>query len=168
MTIGAAGSVNAVRVILKSWVLLGAADADRRAHMSPAWKPTLLDLYKNDCLLNEDMIDAMAVTDWTAAIISPVPCAAPPVGPAEGLLGEPMAGISAASHARMEKLAADGHIPITSTEQRRRHGRLHGSIVPEALREAVRLGYLHPNLPAPQGMQWECRGGVWGLALRGG
>jgi hypothetical protein len=73
-------------------------------------------------------------------------------------------------HDRMEELARRGGIPCSTPGQRRRHRGTSGSEygVPPALREALRLGYLSPNLPAPIGLCWKVRGGKWALVPNGG
>lgn len=73
-------------------------------------------------------------------------------------------------HERMEELARRGGIPCSTPEQRRRNGMTAGNEygVPPALRDALRHGYLGPNLPAPIGFYWRAGGGKWSLAPRGG
>ena len=70
---------------------------------------------------------------------------------------EPLA--TAEEHGRMEALLAQNGIPRSTLEMRLRSRLTFGSEygVPSALKEALWFGYLHPNLGAPQGLQWKCR-----------
>lgn len=63
-----------------------------------------------------------------------------------------------------------GALPPTIAEQRERNRPTRGSryFVPAKLDLAFQLGIISPNLPAPLGMDWQCRGGTWMLTLRGG
>ncbi|CAE6943201.1 unnamed protein product [Symbiodinium natans] len=80
----------------------------------------------------------------------------------EHLLGSDFAGDTTAPGtppevaARLESLVAEGRLPRTTAEQRRRNNRTSGTTygVPPGLKEALEAGYIHPNLPAPQGMVW--------------
>ena len=58
--------------------------------------------------------------------------------------------------ARLEVLIAEGRLPRTTAEQRRRNHRTSGTTygVLDGLVEALEAGYIHPNLPPPQGMVW--------------
>ena len=58
--------------------------------------------------------------------------------------------------ARLEVLIAESRLPRTTAEQRRRNHRTSGTTygVPDGLVEALEAGYIHPNLPPPQGMVW--------------
>ncbi|CAE7338928.1 unnamed protein product [Symbiodinium sp. CCMP2592] len=58
--------------------------------------------------------------------------------------------------ARLAIMIAEGRLPRTTAEQRRRNHRTSGNTygVPEGLTEALEAGYIHPNLPPPQGMVW--------------
>ena len=58
--------------------------------------------------------------------------------------------------ARLEVLIVEGRLPRTTAEQRRRNHRTSGTTygVPDGLVEALEAGYIHPNLPPPQGMVW--------------
>ena len=86
------------------------------------------------------------------------------------LLGERAPGVTAGSHMRMEALLAQGAIPQTTLATRLRHKQTSTSEygVPPQLREALALGYLHPNLPPPRGLKWKGRVGRWTLVPRGG
>eukprot|EP00969_Alexandrium_andersonii_P217041 9586338-Alexandrium_andersonii.AAC.1 len=71
----------------------------------------------------------------------------------------------------MEALASQNVIPRTTLAQRRLNKATSGSSygVPAAFADANRYGYIHPNLPPPDGYQWKCRpGSVWMLVPRGG
>ncbi len=75
-----------------------------------------------------------------------------------------------ALHARMVELHARGGIPFTTVAQRERNQGTAGSTygAPPEFADAVRFGYLSPNLPAPSGFRWKARGGTWTLAPLGG
>ena len=79
----------------------------------------------------------------------------------EHLLGSGFAGDTTAPAtppqvaARLESLIAEGRLPRTTADQRRKQrtsGTTYG--VPDGLKEALEAGYIHPNLPPPQGMVW--------------
>eukprot|EP00439_Symbiodinium_sp_Y106_P006231 s4523_g1.t1 len=80
----------------------------------------------------------------------------------EHLLGSGFAGDTTAPAtppqvaARLESLIAEGRLPRTTADQRRRNQRTSGTTygVPDGLKEALEAGYIHPNLPPPQGMVW--------------
>ena len=86
------------------------------------------------------------------------------------LLGERCEGVPLEVHRRMIKLATDGCLPITSPAQRSRQRATasSGSGVPQPLLEALRYSYISPNLEAPRGLVWRCRGKAWVLCPRGG
>ena len=85
-------------------------------------------------------------------------------------VGERAPGVTAESHMRMGALLAQGAIPQTTLATRLRHKLTSKSEygVPPQLREALALGYLHPNLPPPRGLKWKGRVGRWTLVPRGG
>lgn len=78
--------------------------------------------------------------------------------------------VPAEVHGRMVALFVAGGLPRSSLNQRRRNRLTSGSgyCVPGSLREALRWGYVHPNLQPPHGMVWRGLGGVWRLVPRGG
>ena len=72
--------------------------------------------------------------------------------------------------AELERMVTEGMLPRTTSEQRKRQKLSRGSEygVPPNLKNALKWGYISPNLPAPTGMQWRARGGRWSLLPRGG
>ena len=59
-----------VRRILKAWVLLGARQEDKSAHMHRSWKAKLLQLFTSGAILPEPELDRRAVTsaaEWPKA-----------------------------------------------------------------------------------------------------
>ena len=92
-------------------------------------------------------------------------------GPSKCALGPPLPNIPEGVHDRMESLAAQGAVPMTTPEQRELSGGMRAGSeyrVPDSLLEALRWGYVGPDLPAPQGFLWRGRAGKWQLAPRGG
>ena len=87
-----------------------------------------------------------------------------------GPLGEPVAGIKKEQHERMTKLYMDGAIPQSTQAQRQRNKMTRGTDygVPADLREALRLGYVHPDIGAPQGMRWRAHPNKYLLVPLGG
>ena len=74
-------------------------------------------------------------------------------------------------HVRMEGLAAMNAIPVTSLEQRKRNHRVPNTDygVPQWLAEALRYGYVGPNLRAPAGYVWKATtANEWQLHVKGG
>lgn len=73
-------------------------------------------------------------------------------------------------HERMLELRLMGAVPCSTLEQRRRNALTSSSSygVPTGLRDALKFGYLSPNLAPPEGFCWKGRGGQWALAPRGG
>ena len=63
-----------------------------------------------------------------------------------------------------------GVIPPTTIEQRRKHRLTAGTSygVPGMFRVALHAGYIHPDLPPPQGWVWRARPGRYILLPRGG
>ena len=72
--------------------------------------------------------------------------------------------------ARLLEQMEAGQLPRTTETQRSRQRLTHGTRyrVPAALKEALRLGFINPNLPAPRGMQWERIQDGFRLTPRGG
>eukprot|EP00971_Amphidinium_carterae_P337084 6473741-Amphidinium_carterae.3 len=167
----AGGSLEGCRRVLKAWLVLGATCPSRDEHMSPALKPILLQALKDGSLMTEPELDEILAGGPLRAPFTAVP--EQPKGSSsqsQGLLGKPDTGVSASVHTRMEALAAQGSIPITSLEQRRRSGTIKTRSgiyeVPEPLREACEMGYLSPNFRPPVGLTWIAKDGVWRLAVR--
>ena len=69
----------------------------------------------------------------------------------------------------LEQMRA-GRLPQTSAEQRNRQRLTHGTrySVPATLKEALRHGFINPNLPPPPGMVWRRQTGGFRLCLQGG
>ena len=68
-------------------------------------------------------------------------------------------------------MAREGKIPVSTLKQRRRQKGTSGSCygVEASLRDALKFGYIGPNLPAPLGRIWRSDGGgVWRLGLMAG
>ena len=70
-----------------------------------------------------------------------------------------------------EEMMADGRLPRTTNEQRERCKMVPNTDygTPPSLHIFFLHGFLHPNLPAPNGMAWKCMPGKWWLSfIRGG
>ena len=74
----------------------------------------------------------------------------------------------------METMVVAGRLPLSTPLERRlcRQAIAKGVVavgVPSALAEARDLGYVHPMLDAPQGMEWKAtRQNHWKLCYKGG
>ena len=69
------------------------------------------------------------------------------------------------------EMMSDGRLPSTTSEQRERSRMTGGTEygVPPVYKKFLVYGFIHPNLPAPQGMSWKCVPGKWWLSfVRGG
>jgi hypothetical protein len=88
----------------------------------------------------------------------------------EDPLGGPHKGITEAQHERMLLLYREGAIGLSVPVQRMRSHMTGGTEygVPARLREALSLGYLHPDLPPPIGFRWHKRGSKMYLTPQGG
>ena len=171
LAVAVAGSDENARRILKSWSLLGHGMTSRDEHMAPELKSLFLQSLRNNELLSEEALDklASATLDDMPAPFAPAPLEAPSkIG--RNILGNRSTDTPAEVHARMIEMASRGEIPITSLQQRVRNKRTSGSSygVPEGLADAIRHGYISPNLAPPKGLVWRHRGGSWVLAPRGG
>jgi len=167
--------------MLKAWALLGAGVVTRGEHMKPTWKQTLLNNLKDGFILPEADLDAVAAAtadDLDCEVVSPfgVQLAASSSSrrrvkaKTSDVLGPAGSGVPPEIHAGMQRLAASGDLPITTLEQRSRNQRTPGTTygTPQTLRAALQHGYIHPNLPAPRGMEWRARAGTWCLKVKGG
>lgn len=93
-----------------------------------------------------------------------------PVDAPADALGGPAPGVPAGIHAEMLARVEMGVLPLTSVEQRVRSRPTAGTNyrVPQVWGDALKWGYIHPNLPPPQGHLWGLGGGVWLLQRKGG
>ena len=92
-----------------------------------------------------------------------------PLQQPDDLLGDP-GQAPMALHRAMTALAREGKMPVTSLEMRQRNGHS-GDMeygVPGHLVDALRYGYIGPNLPAPLGQQWKAKGNKWFLTQLAG
>ena len=86
-------------------------------------------------------------------------------------MGEPVAGVPAIVHERMERLARGGAIPLTTVAMR---ARIHGRVVtrgtaydvPPEMREAFAYGYTHPNWQDAFAYGWVRKPGQYRLQRR--
>ena len=85
-------------------------------------------------------------------------------------LGRRDRGVPEALHSQMEAMVAAGTLHPTTPEQRQRNRGTAGSEygVPAGLGDALKYGYIGPNLPPPAGLTWRHSGGQWKLIPRGG
>ncbi len=85
-------------------------------------------------------------------------------------LGEAAPDVPATVHQSMEALVKTGQICRTTLSQRMKCKLTSGSEygVSSILKEALKYGYIHPDLAPPRGLLWKCRAGSWFLAPRGG
>ena len=90
--------------------------------------------------------------------------------PATDLLGGRCSNVPVGLHSDMLRLVADGTIPKTTLDQRRRNRRTSGSCygVPQFLKAALEHGYIHPNIEDPAGFSWKHKEGRWLLPPKGG
>ena len=173
-----AGGLQEARRVLKAWTLLGASLPGRVAHMEVS--------HKTCCSrLSRTVTSALRMnsTSWHPhqhrarhrhstfhAFCCNYLCKDASQRSADNLLGE-AGNVPQELHEAMVLLAREGKIPRTTASQRARNNITNNSSyeVPQELEAALRAGYLHPNLPPPQGLVWRCRpGGHWKLGLRGG
>ena len=160
-----AGSLPLCLRILKAWVLMGHAHSDRGSHMSPDLKRVLLDAAKNDSLFDDEALEAAAETSQKfGEVVSPV--TATWVSPStsssqssssQSILGRKSEKVSQELHSQMEEWAREGKLPLTTASQRSRNSVASASNyeVPTSLRACFLGGYIHPNLGAPAGLQWQ-------------
>ena len=167
-----AGGERACRQALKAWSIFGMTVSTREDHKD-LW-PAVLESLRSNSLISEEELDGMSglVSEAPPAVEVSAPLAplAPPV-PAgnRGVLGKRDPAVPLDIHVELERMAVAGLIPATTLAQRQRCMRTTAVVgVPESLALPKRLGYIHPNLPPPQGMLWRCQGGRWHLAPRGG
>jgi hypothetical protein len=127
--------------------------------------PSAAAVSDEDCQVVADECP-LCTPNWTCGLHSR---GRPAVGPASPL-GDRAPGVTAEEHARMEALLARNAIPRSTLKMRLRSRLTSGSEygVAAELQEALRLGYLHPDLGAPQGLFWKCRAGRWSLVPRAG
>ena len=166
-----AGGLPQARRILKAWILVGASLADRTAHMKVALKNQLVAASKNGTLCTEEELDGFAPT--TPAGLCTAPFASQSASSATSAQHRQGSILGAPGHASQElhNSARTGKIPVTTPDQRSRNRVTSNSSyeVPQEFEAALKAGYLHPNLPPPQGLIWRCKpGGSWKLCLRGG
>ena len=85
-------------------------------------------------------------------------------------LGVRSSEVPEAVHSQMEDWASQGHVPITSPQDRARNRRTANTEygVPDAFAEALKCGYFSPSLPPPTGLIWVAGKGKWRLSIRGG
>ena len=176
MSVAVAKTTGDCRRVLKTWALVGHSLQNRDAHMSPRLRADLLErLYRNE-LLPEEELDRCAPHTEDADV--PVPWKHKPVAVAQQaaaassekpLLGDRDPAVSPSLQAEMESLARRSMLPITSLQQRQRNKLSEGAYgVPAALKSALAHGFLHPNLPPPEGFAWRAQGGQWRLCAKGG
>ena len=170
MSSSVGGTLEGTRRVLKAWALLGPSVASRELHMAKGLRDTLLHALKDNTLMSEIELDALAEEVSDDVIQAPYiePNNAAPAG--SQLLGAAGEGVPPEVHSQMEALALSGDIPVTSLEQRRRQRATSNSgyAVPDTLRMALHHGYIGPNLPPPRGLVWQCSGRRWRLSVRGG
>eukprot|EP00971_Amphidinium_carterae_P336676 6473182-Amphidinium_carterae.4 len=169
MAVRVAGSEEAVRRVLKAWILLAPTASNRADHMSRSFKDELLRALHVGTLLDEKTLDDLAPLAEDDKYATPycLPCSQQGEKALLGSRGE----VPEKIHAEMEKLARQGRLPITTPEQRSRNGVQIGSKyqVPQSLHVAMRHAYIGPNLPPPAGLTWRNLGGsTWKLCVRGG
>merc|ERR1712060_738948 len=59
-------------------------------------------------------------------------------------------------HARMLELAQSGQIPVTTADKRKTNIQSKPTFQGTTeWKEAVKFGYIHPNLPPPKGLAWK-------------
>eukprot|EP00971_Amphidinium_carterae_P236234 4688213-Amphidinium_carterae.1 len=141
LAVNVAGSSESALRVLKSWVVLGAGMPSKKEHMCATHKTALLNALQTNSLLSARELDELAVA---GTIVSPFAAlAAPRVKPVlpkrGGILGEANAGISSELHAKMESMAREGLLPVTTASQRLRNeaGPSSTYTVPADLREAL-------------------------------
>ena len=175
LSITVAKGESSCRRILKAWLLLGAGATSREEHMAREHRELLQSALETGLLLDESALDRLAPSSSTDTVEVPFNFEntdkkeqQPVCG--EGVLGPCAPEVRPAFHDEMTALALRGDLPHTSLSQRTRNRRSVSStyIVPDALREALAFGYVHPNIPPPRGLVWEAAGGRWKLCMRGG
>ena len=170
LAISVGGTAENTRRVLKTWVLMGYGMANRSEHMSTDLKTVLLEKLKSNEMLDERSLDELALADPDSLS---TPFSHPERSTAstapQTSMGECGEDAPEALHTEMTRLASQGLIPFTSSQQRLRNRRTRGSTygVPADLSDALRFGYISPNLPPPSGMQWRHRSGAWVLEHRG-
>ena len=185
LSVNVAGGEEKCRRVLKAWALLGPSLASRDEHMSKQNRQVFIDALEQGSLLDEEELDNIANSvagepaagvgsqNTSTGVLSPFrPAAIPKTKsgqPKKRLLGT-AGSVSRDVHQRMEELAAQGGIPVSTLPQRQRNKLTSGTnyFVPAELKEALDNGYLHPNLAPPLGMQWCYQNATWRLQIRGG
>ena len=165
-----AGSVTALRQLLKSWLLMGQGLATRDEHCSAPVKDALLAACRGGQLMSEEMLDTLAIVDWDAEVdvtMSEAAVVGGKVAAGPDILGGANAGVPAAVHAEMVTMAESGYLPKTTPKQRQRNLPT-SCAAPEMFADALRYSYVHPNLPAPRGFGWRAGGGKFRLSPLGG
>lgn len=164
---------------LMAWVIVGAMSPDVRSHRFDSFK-LIMQLDIEGGLPTTSELDDMKVLDWkvyehanSGAEVAEGAAPAEAAEAAEGGpvdLGEAAPGCPPDVHAEMQALARRGALPRTTVEQRLRQRMVKGTDygVPAMYRNALRHGYLNPNLPAPSCYMWRCWGTKWLLVTRGG
>lgn len=173
LSFGVAGDEATCRRMLKSWIVFASSVSSRDERMFETWK--LIQVMKRENgLPSEDDLNLNVVHDWESYhAVEPVKDVPPQLSDNAfpGILGPPAKGVPEAVHAHMEHLAANKVIPVTLPAQRARNKCTAGTSygVPAWLADARRYGYIHPNLPAPQGCVWRfTNGNTWTLCTKGG
>ena len=166
--------------MLEAWIVFGGASASKAEHMQDSWR-AICEL-DQDCLPTEAELDRNAVMDWAeyekdfvgdpaveggadivAALVPPDHAAG------DLLLGEPHPDVPEAVHKTMLEMARSGLLSVTTRKQRDRQKKNGKYRVPPGnLDQALLYNYIGPNLPAPTGYVWRCKGTTWCLFMRGG
>ena len=152
------GGLSEARRVLKAWILVGAALPNRTEHMKIAHKNQLVAALKTGSLCTEEELDMLAPMSSTSTCTAPfsssvattpASCAQPSQSSVLGAAGH----ASDELHNSMEELASTGKIPVTTPQQRSRNRVTSNSSyeVPKEFEEALKAGYIHPNLPPPEG-----------------
>ena len=172
-----AGSEDVCLRQLLAWIVFGCDAPDRKGHKFDAWKTVLqLGVDEGDGLPSLKTLWKMRPLDWKdydqAAALGPVdrPLLEEVEGIGAAFLGDAAPGCPPEVHYRMQEMARKGALPSTSPGQRARQKLVPGTTygVPPMYREALRFGYLNPNLTCPDCYVWRCQANTWLLSMKGG